>query len=418
MHMLSFAAAFLFAGNAVCGLGFGRVDRGVVIDGVSVGGLPYARAESLLRENLLSSLSPLVIHAPKGDLILDLPVTDNAGALVRSAKKGETLSLSFSRGWVDMEEDLKALCARNSRTAKDAEVKFSRSGFSYLPEQDGVACNYEKLLADAVRALSERAPEIELETYSYAPATTEKLLKKRTQKLSSFATAFDEKNEPRAHNIALAAKKISGCVIGPKETFSFNETVGERTEENGFEVANVIFEGEFVPGVGGGVCQVSSTLFGAALRAGLTIEESHAHSLSVGYVPPSLDAMVSSSSDLRFFNPYDFPVYLLGCAKGGCVGFSVFGLPDGKIYKTESITLAHISPPPPEIVEGERGVLKNEKEGIKSESYLLVYDKNGRLLSRSRIRKDCYAAVRGKIGNVPFEQTEAEGGDEKAGNPS
>lgn len=417
MQFLTIATAFLLAGNAVCGLGFGRVKSGVVIDGVNVGGLPYREAEMRLHENLLSTLSPLVVHAPKGDLILDLPVTDNAKELVRSAKKDEALSLSFSRLWTDMEGDLKALCARNSFAAADAKVDFSERGFSYTPERNGAACNFSKLVRDALFSLSERAPEIYLETYSYSPKTTEEILKRRTQKLASFSTAFDETNEPRAHNIALAAKKISGSVIGPKQEFSFNGTVGERTEENGFRVANVIYEGKFVPGVGGGVCQVSSTLFGAALRAGLSIEESHAHSLSVGYVPPSLDAMVSSSSDLRFVNPYDFPVYLLGGTKGGSVGFSIYGLPDGKIYKTESITLSHIRPPAPEIIEGERGIIKDGKEGIKSESYLLVYDRCGRLLSRTRIRKDCYAAVRGKVGALPISTEEKEEEGIREGNP-
>ena len=135
-----------------------------------------------------------------------------------------------------------------------------------------------------------------------------------------------------------------------------------------------------------------------ALRAGLTVTESRAHSLSVGYVPPSEDAMVSSSSDLKFVNPYDFPVYILAEVGKNSIRFRFFGTPDGKRYEVESRVLERIAPPPPEEVKGEEGVLRAEKEGIRSESYLVVYGKDGKLYSRTRIRKDSYAAVRGKVG--------------------
>ena len=367
--------------------------------------MPYAQAEEVLRENLLNRLGPVIIHAPTGDVVLDkeLALRDNAAYLVRKAKKGETLSLAYSREWVDMESVLLELCRKNSRGAVDAELSFSANGFGFTAEIPGLACDYNGLLQDVTKLL-DTGGEINLRVLQYSPENTETRLRERTQKLASFTTFFDQSNAPRTHNIALAASRIAGTVLNPGEEFSFNQTVGERTEQNGFAVAAVIEAGEFVPGVGGGVCQASTTLFGAALRAGLKITESRAHSLSVGYVPPSLDAMVSSSSDLRFFNPYDFPVYLLGATSGGSVTFSFYGMPDGKRYETESVVLSKIQPPEPEIVEGERGILKREKEGIKSESFLLVYGEGGKLISRTRIRKDCYAAVRGKVGALPVEE--------------
>lgn len=402
MNLISTAyAAFLLLGNAFF-LNLGCVKQGVLIDGIPVGGMPYAEAEAVLRENLLKNLPPVVVHAPSGDLTLkeELTLSENAASLVRKAKKGQSLTLSYSREWADMETVLFDLCCENARPAENAELSFSARGFAFTPETPGLACDYFGLLKDVTEIL-DRGGEVTLRVRQYSPAVTEKLLRERTQKLSSFTTRFDPENAPRVHNIALAAKRIAGTALAPGEEFSFNKTVGERTKENGFEVAAVIKDGKFVPGVGGGVCQTSTTLFGAALRAGLNVTESRAHSLSVGYVPPSLDAMVSSCSDLKFVNPYDFPVYLLGSVRGGSVSFSVYGMPDGKRYETESVVLARIKPPKPEIVEGEVGILKQEKAGIKSESFLLVYDENGRLLSRSRIRKDCYAAVRGKVGALP-----------------
>ena len=126
--------------------------------------------------------------------------------------------------------------------------------------------------------------------------------------LSSCTTYFSEESVGRAHNIRLAAERISGIVLSPRESFSFNAAVGERTKENGFSEAPVIERGEYVLGTGGGVCQVSGTLFHAALEGGLRVLESHPHSLPVSYLPPSLDAMVSKWSDLKLLNARTSPV--------------------------------------------------------------------------------------------------------------
>ncbi len=384
---------------AFCWGGWGRVARGVTVEGVKVGGLPYAQAEEEIRSTLPHP--PFVVHAPNGDLVVpadELTEKDDAAALVRRAKRGESLSLTRSRNWADAEGVLLALCERNAVPARNAELRFSAEGFRYLPGADGAACDYHALLEDVTRALACGESEAELHVFSYRPEVTVETLKERTRPLSSRRTRFDGSNLPRRHNIALAAARISGTELRPGEEFSFNGRVGARTEENGFEVAAVISGGEFVPGVGGGVCQASTTLYLAALEAGMTVTEARAHSLSVGYVPPSLDAMVSSASDLRFCNPYAFSVYILAETDEDGVAFSFYGMPDGRRYVTESVVLARIAPPPPEEVgSGEEGTLRAAKDGIVSESYLLVYD-GETLLSRTRLRRDRYACVRGKIG--------------------
>ena len=233
------------------------------------------------------------------------------------------------------------------------------------------------------------------------------MLKERTRLLSSFTTRFDASNESRVHNIRLAADKIAGAVVLPRAEFSFNKRVGKRTAENGFKESVVIFDGEFVKGVGGGVCQLSTTLFNAALRAGLRVTESRNHSLTVSYVPPSLDAMVSEYSDLKFVNPFDTPVYLNAAVRGGSVTGECFGLPDGYRYTTESVVLYRLAPPPEETVEGEDDkVIRAEKEGVASESYLLVHDGGGKLIRRVLLRRDNYAVVRGLRQVKKQEETE------------
>lgn len=394
----------LLAGSLFfCGGTGGRVARGVTIDGVNVGGMPYAKAEQTVRKH---GEAYLTVKTPQGDFKAEITVRDNLFDLVRSAKRGQSLSVSYTREWADMELFLSDVCEKNARGETDAAVEFTQNGFTYKAEEAGIACDYAKLVQDAVSALKNADEEITLRCRTVAPRVTVADLKKLTQPLSCFSTYYDDSNQPRSHNIALACERISGTVIAPRAEFSFNETVGARTEESGFQIASVIKNGEFIPGVGGGVCQASTTLFNAALRAGMKITESRAHSLSVGYVAPSLDAMVSENSDLKFMNPYDTPVYILAEAKKGSLTVRFFGLPDGKRYETESVVILRVAPPAPKIVEGDgEAVIRAEKEGIASESYLLVFD-GETLVSRKRIRRDAYAAVQGILQKPPAPSAE------------
>lgn len=389
----------LLAGSIFCcAFGGGRVKEDVVIGGVAVGGMEYEEAVGAIRA--CARPPRLVIRTPARtvDVTDGLTVSDNAADLVRRAKRGERLSLTYTRNWADAERVLRLLCAENARAAQDATMTFSARGFEYTAEREGVVCDFRGALLSVANALRTGGEEVALPVRTYSPAVTERSLREKTAPLSRFSTDFDAENAPRRHNIALAAARIAGTVVPPHGEFSFNAAVGERTEENGFRVASVILDGEFVPGVGGGVCQASTTLFGAALRAGMRVTESRAHSLSVGYAPPSLDAMVSQTSDLRFVNPYDEPVYILSSVLGGRVSFFFYGKPDGRRYEAESAVLARIPPPGEEVVEGEEDrVLRNAKEGLESESYLVVYGPDGAQLSRTRIRRDRYAAVRGKV---------------------
>ncbi len=394
---LLLAGSFFFSGGSITG----RVRRGVTIEGAEVGGMRYEEAEAAVRARLYERAIPFSLRTPDGVYLPEITRKDNVSELVRKAKKGQSLQAEIENEWGTAETEIAALCARYARAAADAELTFSSAGFTYRSERNGLYCDYRATM-NSVFSRLETGGEAELVVAEYAPAVTEADLRARTRLLSSFTTYYNGDNGARSHNIALAASRISGTVLGAGEEFSFNKTVGKRTAANGFSEAAVILEGEFVPGVGGGVCQASTTLMNAALRAGMKITESRSHSLSVGYVPPSLDAMVSEYSDLKFVNPCSVPVYLLAETGRNSVTFRIYGLPDGKRYETESRVLFRLSPPPAEEVEGEEDkVLRAEKEGLASESYLLTYDGAGRLLSRKLLRRDTYAVVRGKIQKKP-----------------
>lgn len=396
----------LLVGSLFLSCGCARtVVEGVTVNGAEVGGLSFAAAEAAVRRQIAQTLPPLIVHSPAGDFVAaypELSFTDDVSSLLRRAKKGEALTAQVRRTFAEAEAFAEKVCRANAKEGTDAQMRFDADGFEYIRERDGRSCDYRALLRDISAALEEGESEVTLSVSPRPPAVTEERLREQSRPLSSFSTRFDASNAPRSHNIFLAASRIGGTVVPPGGVFSFNKTVGERTQENGFEKAAVIQDGQFVEGIGGGVCQASTTLFNAALLAGMKITESRAHSLRVSYVAPSLDAMVSEASDLKFVNPYPFPVYLLAKAEGGEVSFSLFGTPSGMRYVTESKTLLRVAPPPAKYVEGtEEKVLRAEQEGLASESYLLTYDEEGNLLSRERIRRDSYAAVQGIIQILP-----------------
>ena len=144
--------------------------------------------------------------------------------------------------------------------------------------------------------------------------------------LGSYATAYNP-NISRAVNIALAASRINGVVIQPGDSFSFNHTILPRTAANGYVEANVIVNKKYVPGTGGGICQVSSTLYAAMLTAGLPATERHPHSLNVGYIPEGMDATISGNAlDLRFTNIFDDPIQIQAAADQGTLTISLYKL--------------------------------------------------------------------------------------------
>ena len=211
--------------------------------------------------------------------------------------------------------------------------------------------------------------------------------------IASFYTYYGESSANRKHNVGLASSLIDGFVLNQEEEFSFNDVVGLRTEERGFKTAYIIKDGEFVEGVGGGVCQVSSTLYNAVLLADLTVTRVQAHSLPVGYVAPSFDAMVSSASDFRFVNTLSAPITIKMVADGKYVRCNIYGVRGRKVSRrSETIEILPydtIYREDENILLGEESVESNGMSGLRSRGYL-EYESGGKVVSRL-IRTDFYA---------------------------
>jgi vancomycin resistance protein YoaR len=158
-----------------------------------------------------------------------------------------------------------------------------------------------------------------------AKITADKLGKIGTL-LGTFATDYGGSPAGRKNNVRIAAKHINGTLMAPGDVFSYNDTVGERSAENGFEIAHQYLNGKVVDAVGGGVCQPSSTLYNAVLLSGLKIVERHNHSMTVKYVAPGRDATVSyGGPDFRFQNNTEGLIFIGARADGETLRFRLFG---------------------------------------------------------------------------------------------
>ena len=236
---------------------------------------------------------------------------------------------------------------------------------------------------------------------------------------AEFSTNYKSSIKERKDNIALATSSINNTFVDVGAEFSFNKTVGKRTEKRGYKSAKIIFNGEFIDGVGGGVCQVSTTLYNAVVLAGLKVTEYHPHSLKVSYVLPSFDAMVNSNTaDLRFVNTTDNPIIIKATADGEKLVVKIIG--EKNDYSIERVSVEKEEIPfledkilyderqeYPTLYEGERKYIVYPKKGLKSAGYLIIR-KNGKVIKKVKLREDKYGAIRGVIivGTAKREETD------------
>lgn len=398
------AGALLIFCGVFCGFA-GGYPAGTSVGGVDISGLTYARAEEKVRESLRRELSEkqLKITAGGKKYVFRYPeinVKTNLSSALAAAKKGGARPLERRYRLVCRESVLRGICDDFYRKSENAELIFDASAaepFTYRTERSGQFLDGTVLAKAVDKALEGGFEEIKLQPERVPARITVEKLKRDTCLLSRFSTKYNASVTGRAKNIAQAANKLNGTVIAAGAEFSFNRTVGDRTRANGFFEAPIIFDGDFVSGVGGGVCQASTTVYNAALLAGMGIKEYHPHSLSVGYVEPSFDAMVSGkNADLRFVNRDGRAVYLVCRAENGKICAEFYGRKSAYSYRRESVVTEVISPPEPEYAENENTKLRAAKDGLKSCGYLLTY-KNGVLVGRKRIRSDSYAPVRGVL---------------------
>lgn len=217
--------------------------------------------------------------------------------------------------------------------------------------------------------------------------------------LSQFSTSFTSSGYNRSNNIILSSAKLNGLVLMPGEEFSYNQAVGQRTRAAGFREAGAYSNGKVVQEVGGGICQVSSTLYNAVLYANLEIVERTNHYFNPGYVKAGLDATVSwGGPDFRFRNNRNYPIRIVTDTSGKKLKVYIYGLKTDDDC-TVVLDPRYISSVPykttyqndASLATGETRVVSSGSNGCKTATYKYVYDKNGTLISSECISRDTYS---------------------------
>lgn len=282
------------------------------------------------------------------------------------------------------------------RPAKNASLSLDTG--KIIPEQIGRHMDIETNKEQMLRGLQDRNTQIHLIVQEVPPHISTLDIEKSGVKdlLGIYTTYFNSKDINRSSNIRLAVERINGTLLQPGEVFSYNEIVGPRDVQHGFKEALEIVDGEFVPGIGGGVCQVSSTLYNAVLYAGLKIMERTNHSKPLSYVPVGRDATVAYGYlDFEFANNTAVPVLILAEVQGSQLKMGVFGKEvSGEAVK---IVVSDQKEIPPGITKREDptmyvGETKVEQPGLPGYEATVsrIWTLNGKEIRREFLSKDTY----------------------------
>ena len=254
------------------------------------------------------------------------PLT-NTLTQMRIALFGKDVRLTATYSDDKLRSKLSAITAFLARAPKNASLTLSPKGnIEHHMALTGRQADTSALYDTVAPKLSALALTVrtEIPVEETEPVITDDALASIDGVLASYHTQYTPGN--RGHNITLAAGKLNGTLVKPNDIFSFNDTVGLRTAAAGYKVAGVILDGQLADGIGGGVCQVSSTLYNAVLLAGLTPTARTSHALPSAYCPPGLDATVADGQiDLQFRNQLAHSVYLLTNADGHTLTVYILG---------------------------------------------------------------------------------------------
>lgn len=332
-----------------------KIAPGVRIATVPVGGLDRETAQAQVRQWAHQQLNlPITLRAPVSDKKWSFTVAEIGGrfavddAVDAAWQVGKDDNL-FERLYMgnrernvvitpDFKADLAKLDLRIAKIgkeikqpAKNARAKMDKKGTLFLAakEEKGIALDEkatkEALLKDGVSALAD-GETATLVIVEEEPKVTSADLGKMGELLGSFSTDYSSSPSNRKFNVGLAASKIDGTLLAPGEVFSYNGCVGPRELAQGWKMAHQFQDGMVVDGVGGGVCQVSTTLYNAVLQADLKIVSRSNHSMRVAYVAAGRDATVSyGNTDFRFENSTSGPIFLGARADGERLTFRIYG---------------------------------------------------------------------------------------------
>ena len=331
-------------------------------------------------------------------------------------KEGRSINVAFNYIFVGLDDKINEVIKEIETDPVDSEIHFNPDGkemFDITKEESGFKVDKIRLY-DLINTefLKTNQISVEIPMIEVLANTTMEDNRSLTHKLSEFSTNVADSTGGRKTNVKLALSKFNGMKVDAGETVSFNEITGPHTLESGYKLATVIYNSQFVEGVGGGICQASTTLYNALLTAGVQIDEVAKHTLPVKYVPLALDAMVSEYvADLKFTNASKYPIFIKTYSDENSVYVEVYGHKneEGYTYKTRSETIDTLShtgdivrPDTAQeytdkvLFKGEYYRLTYPRVGYEAKAYLETY-KDGVLIEEKEIRHEIYKPQNGII---------------------
>ena len=280
------------------------------------------------------------------------------------------------------------------------DAYYTKEPFTVYPEVEGIDFDVEK--AKEIIA-SEVKDEYVIELIITKPKVTIEDIGTEAfpDRLSTFSTRYDASDKDRTTNLVIACQKLNGKVIMPGEIFSYNATLGPRTYAAGYRNGKIYENGQVVDGLGGGICQISSTLYNAALMSDMEIVERRNHQFVTSYVSEGRDAtVVYGATDFKFKNTRTYPVRLVASAKGGVATVSVYGIKEADREYTYSFRTEPISTIPyttkyiedSSLSDGQEVVTQKGANGLVCKTYMTKM-LNGKIVSTKLLSTDTYSAM-------------------------
>lgn len=401
----------------------------IQIDGVDVSGLSIQEAKAQLQQAQQAALQQRTYRITAGESSVDIPAGalsityDTDGALLQALALPSPvfgggvrqLSCQPSAQLEALRTALQELAAPLQIPPRDAVAQYDpamEGGFRFIPDAQGREVDIPAL-AQALQQRIQNGDTAPLEApCSIAqPAYTLEQARQDKQLRASFSTSFAGSTYGKAnrvHNIKKAAACMDGLLLQSGETFDMNAVLGPRTAQNGWKTATGIRDGAYVQEYGGGVCQVSTTLYNAVLLADLPVVERHHHSWPLGYIDAGRDATISTGGpNFRFTNGAEKGILLSALVdeEEKTITVSIYGppLPEGMVISLHSKKTATLDDPGVEymvdtaLAPGETQEVRKSRRGCIAVTWKEYYDAQGDLLKKEQVTEDTYRSIRGII---------------------
>lgn len=413
--------------------------EGITLDGILLSGKTYAEAAAHFEQQARERLDNMVLTISYNGDTLRFDASDVAAAVDWELKLKDAYATARTGNLTDryeriavlkqrglhlttvltynialIEDDILAFADSIYQAPVDADIQFhpdAREKFTITEESAGLFVDGDALFAEAARQFkTEMFEPIEVVPEILQPSVFAETLRRGTHLIATFSTDLLDSTSNRVKNIQLALQAVNGYRVNPGEIFSFNQATGPRTAATGYLPAPIIMPDKSLQdGIGGGICQSSSTIYNAAVLAGMEIVERRHHSFPVSYVPLGQDAAVSwGGVDLRFRNPNETPIFLRYYTQGRLVFVEIWGepLPNNQRIVIESKLTETVAAPEPKRIEDIQAEFVKEpggehehvrsRDGRRVTTYKHTYEGSRRIRTEV-LTRDFYRPIQGII---------------------